>query len=277
MNETSLFRCPICSASLEKHEHTLVCGSGHSFDKAKEGYAHLLPSDKMRAKIPGDSKEMVAARRAFLDGGGYSVFADALKELTLSLLPNGGIMLDAGCGEGYYTRSVADAFEKRSVPLKTAAFDISKYAVKAAAKRGGRTIEYAVAGSFDIPVRDGCADAVLNIFSPMAQSEFARVLKNGGVLIFAVPSPHHLFALKQQLYEKPYLNETRSIQYEGFTLENRIEARSVITVEKEQIKNLFSMTPYYWKTPEHAAASLYSLDKLETEIGFDFVIYRKNM
>lgn len=271
----SLFSCPICRLSLEKRETALICGGGHSFDLAKEGYAHLLPSDKMRAKIPGDSKEMVAARRAFLDSGGYAIFAEALQKIMLTLLPNGGVMLDAGCGEGYYTRAVANAFSQNKKPLKTAAFDISKFAVKSAAKRGGNGIEYAVAGSFDIPVADGCADAVLNIFSPMAQAEFARVLKKGGVLVFAVPSPRHLFGLKQKLYEKPYLNETREAQYDGFILEDRIPARGEITVQNAQIKKLFSMTPYYWKTPQPAAEALYSLDSLTTEIGFDFVVYRR--
>ena len=59
------WRCPLCGAPLAG-DVTLKCPSGHCFDRAKEGYWHLLPVQNTRTKAPGDSKEMVAARRAFL-------------------------------------------------------------------------------------------------------------------------------------------------------------------------------------------------------------------
>ena len=74
------WQCPLCGGALSGDE-TLKCGKNHSFDRAKEGYWHLLPVQSMRTKAPGDSKEMVAARRAFLNAGYYGIFGEALGEL----------------------------------------------------------------------------------------------------------------------------------------------------------------------------------------------------
>ena len=61
--------CPICKSRLEQEERRFACKNGHSFDLAAAGYLHLLPSNRMRAKIPGDNKQMVQARRDFLSKG----------------------------------------------------------------------------------------------------------------------------------------------------------------------------------------------------------------
>ena len=75
--------CPVCGATLRADAAgTLRCAARHSFDRAKEGYWHLLPVQEMRSKTPGDSREMVAARRAFLAAGWYGVFSAALGKLT---------------------------------------------------------------------------------------------------------------------------------------------------------------------------------------------------
>ena len=76
------WQCPLCGEKLTG-DSTLKCTKGHCFDRAKEGYWHLLPVQSMRTKAPGDSKEMVAARRAFLNAGYYGIFGRALGELCL--------------------------------------------------------------------------------------------------------------------------------------------------------------------------------------------------
>lgn len=77
------WQCPLCGEPLTG-DTALKCGRNHSFDRAKEGYWHLLPVQSMRTKAPGDSKEMVAARRAFLNAGYYGIFGRALGELCLA-------------------------------------------------------------------------------------------------------------------------------------------------------------------------------------------------
>ena len=188
--------CPLCGAPFAG-ENALKCPSGHSFDRAKEGYWHLLPVQNTRTKAPGDSKEMVAARRAFLNGGYYGIFGQALGKLCLEYgqpaAPDAPLhLLDAGCGEGWYDRCIAKQFEEAGRPLELAGFDIAKPAVRLAAK-ALPSARYAVASSFHQPVRTGWADVLLNCFSPFAQEEFLRVLRPGGRLIYAVPGAEHLF------------------------------------------------------------------------------------
>ena len=163
--------CPLCGAPLAG-DNALKCPSGHSFDRAKEGYWHLLPVQNTRTKAPGDSREMVAARRAFLSAGYYGIFGQALGELCLEYgQPKAGKplrLLDAGCGEGWYDRCIAKQFEEAGRPLELAGFDIAKPAVRLAAK-ALPSARYAVASSFHQPVRTGWADVLLNCFSPFAQ------------------------------------------------------------------------------------------------------------
>lgn len=99
-----LFACPVCMCPLKKEEKRYLCPHGHSFDLAKEGYVHLLPANRMHAKLPGDGKEMLAARRRILDAGHYEPFSDCLNALVLELTDQAEkpVILDAGCGEGYW-------------------------------------------------------------------------------------------------------------------------------------------------------------------------------
>ena len=134
---------------------------------------------------------------------------------------------------------------------------------------------FCVGGSFCAPVRDGWADLLLNIFSPMAEAEFSRMLRPGGHLVYAVPTARHLFGLKEILYERPYENEVRQTEYDGFAFVKAVESAAVITLEGQSVQDLFAMTPYYWNTPADGAARLAECESLTTEIGFRFLVYQK--
>lgn len=270
------FVCPVCGGRLTDAGGAVRCPAGHSFDRAKEGYVNLLLVSRMHSKIPGDSKEMVAARNRFLNGGGYAPFAAELARLCAALArKKGGVLhiLDAGCGEGYYDGAICAELERQGLPFRLAGFDISKAAVRLAAKRKLPNAAFAVASSFAAPVESGWADVVLNIFSPFAGKEFRRCLAPGGRLIYAVPTAEHLMGLKDVLYDEPYENPCQQVDYPGFSPagETRVEDR--ITVEGQAIGDLFAMTPYYWKTPAEGSARLARLERLETPIGFRFLLY----
>ena len=269
-----IFCCPACGSALEREDRALRCANGHSYDIARQGYVHLLPVKQMHAKIPGDTKQMVDARRVFLSGGYYDAFRDKLAELTDKYLPENGVILDAGCGEGWYDRCIARQFEEAGRPLELAGFDIAKPAVRLAAK-ALPSARYAVASSFHQPVRTGWADVLLNCFSPFAQEEFLRVLRPGGRLIYAVPGAEHLFQMKAVLYEKPYKNPVQEVAYPGFRAIGEREVQGTITVPHDQLEALFAMTPYYWKTPRDGAARLAALPELTTDIAFRFLVFEK--
>ncbi len=261
-------RCPVCRGPLLLTGKALRCPKGHSFDLAREGYAYLLPIQKKHAAAPGDGKPMVRARRAFLRGGCYAPFMRSLASLCAAY-PHGHIV-DAGCGEGSYDRSLLDALPGTAL----IGFDLSKEAVRLAAKLAPEAA-FCVGGSFCAPVRDGWADQVVNVFSPMAPAEFARMLRPGGVLVYAVPTARHLYGLKEILYAAPYENEVRQTSYDGFTLLRSEEVTDTVTLRGETVGNLFAMTPYYWNTPAEGAARLAACESLTTEIGFRFLVYRK--
>ena len=268
-----IFVCPACKSRLKQAENAMVCENGHSFDLAKQGYVHLLMPNKMHSKIPGDNKQMVDSRRSFLESGFYGIFSRTLCEIVRKYMKNSqsSVILDAGCGEGYYTSQLRAGLPRAAI----SGFDISKFAVKAAAGKY-KGIDFAVASIFDIPVRDESCDCVVNVFAPIVEKEFARVLKKDGILVIAVPGERHLYELKEILYDKPYENEKKDTDYLGFEFVERISARDKIHLEnREMIWNLFSMTPYFWKTEISGSQRLKETEALSTEIHFDFLIYRK--
>lgn len=272
-----IYTCPKCRQGLTKTDSVFVCPDGHSYDRAKEGYVHLLPVQKMHSKVPGDSKEMVAARRNFLESGSYEAFRAKLSELVLEAVgeKNAPVLLDAGCGEGYYLRGVAEKLKENGKTPELYGFDISKFAVKAAAK-WQKDGDFSVASIFDIPVKDESVDCLINVFAPMVEGEFARVLKKDGVMIFAVPGVRHLFGLKEILYENPYENEYKETDYEGFSFVKRVSVSGELHLtDQAQIQNLFAMTPYYWKTPIEGSRALAAAEELHTEIEFHFLVYKK--
>ena len=273
-----LLCCPLCGGALTRQEHRAVCPQGHSFDVARQGYVHLLPVNKMHSKLPGDSREMVEGRRRFLEAGYYAPFRQELcRRAAACASPLGspageGLLLcDAGCGEGYYTAGLREALPQARV----CGFDISKLAVKAAAGKY-KSVEFGVASSFAIPLGKASVHLLTDVFSPLAAEEFARVVKPGGFFLYAVPGERHLYGLKELLYENPYENPHRETEYPGFRFVGRTAVRGEIRVPDSQTAvDLFTMTPYYWKTGPQAAQRLETVEGLSTEIGFDFLLYQR--
>lgn len=277
----SLFSCPICGDSLSRTGATYRCHSNHSFDISSEGYTYLLPANKKHSKMPGDDKTMVNARRAFLQQGYYAPLADALGTLTQALRSKyQDIMdftyLDSGCGEGYYTKTICDVLSASFRPFQAVGIDISKFAVRLAAKQLKDRGEFAVASVYHLPIADASIDLLTNIFSPLCIDEFSRVLKPGGHFVYVVPSALHLWELKEVLYQNPYENPVKVEEYPSFQWLRAIPVRGKISLaDSEQIMALLQMTPYAWKTPKQGIEALQRLTNLETQIGFDLHIYQK--
>lgn len=273
----SIFSCPVCGYGLETVGRTYKCVKNHCFDMAKSGYVNLLTSDRMNSKLPGDNKLMVRARRDFLSRGYYANLADSLSMLVCKYSGSDVALLDAGCGEGYYTEKVVGALAEKGVSLKAGGFDISKNAADFAAKSGNNGIEYSAASVFHIPASDSSIDVLLSVFSPFCADEFLRVLKKDGLLFMVIPDRRHLWELKCVLYEKPYENQVKDYALDGFDLveaadvpENRIFLET-----QEDIASLFTMTPYYYNTKPEDKQKLEKLDTLETTTEFKVLIYRK--
>ena len=271
----SLFICPICSAPLTRDQAAYRCKNGHSYDIAKEGHTHLLPVNRKNSKTPGDDKGMASARQAFLSKDYYAPLKNELCKLAVSLTPTIPAVLDTGCGEGYYTAAIYRALCNAGKTPRMAGTDISKFILRLAAKRE-KSIEFAVASSYHLPIGYDSIDLLLNCFSPLALDEFSRVLHRGGHFLYVVPSEKHLWELKQVLYDDPYPNEVKETPYDGFRYVDIHHVESAIRLtSQEDIHALFQMTPYYWKTPRSGTERLAQLTELDTRISFDIHVFEK--
>ncbi len=268
----NFLKCPICAASMTQTEDGKVCRCmgqrTHCFDFAKSGHIHLGGPHAG----DGDTKEAVLSRRSFLDAGYYEQLSDKINQILDSL---GAVtVLDAGCGEGYYTNRMATA--DRAV----LGIDLSRAGIDYAARRAKQTgtgAAFAVASIFELPVQNGSLDAITNIFAPCAEAEFCRALKAGGHLLLVGAGEKHLMGLKKQLYENPYQNLGRADLPQKMTAVARHRIQAKITVKgREMIQALFSMTPYYWRTSQKDKAKLETIEELTTEIDFDLFVYRKD-
>ncbi len=269
------FICPVCKGELFDAGKSLKCSLGHCFDISKFGYVNLLMSSKSSAKHHGDDRLMVRARRDFLDKGYYSFLCEKLCEICGSYLDSNSVVLDAGCGECYYSSAILKSLSGKVSDVAMLGIDISKDALEFAFKRKSG-VSCAVGSVFNLPVADSSVDCVLNVFSPEAFSEYNRVLRTGGLFIRVIPLEYHLFSLKKAVYDYPYINDIPDVAIDGFALVDEIRIANEITVSSnEDIQNLFKMTPYYYKTGKSDQQKLESIDSLVTVAEFGIRIYRK--
>lgn len=232
---------------------------------------NLLSVKQKHAKLPGDNPEMIRARRDFLNHDYYQHLQNALCEAVKRYLPSGGILLDAGCGEGYYTKAICHTLENSSCY----GVDISKTAADFAARADKQT-RYAVGSVFHLPVMDNSCDMLVSVFAPYCGNEFLRVLKSKAYLIMVIPSALHLWELKQAVYDQPYQNQVKDYPLDGFIFQEKIACEKSITLDHAQdIQNLFQMTPYAYRTGAIERERLQQLQHLDVQTAFEILIYQK--
>ena len=242
--------CPICGKELNPMEKSFVCPDRHSFDVARQGYINLLTVQRKHSLAPGDTREQVLSRRAFLEAGYYAPIARTLVETARKYGVSGEI-LDVGCGEGYYSARLADAL---GLPLT--GLDISKEAVRCAAAKY-KNHQWLCATAAHIPVTDGAAGLVTSLFALTLPEEFNRVLEKDGLYFQVLAAEDHLLGLKSIIYEELHHKEKDTVpELPGFRRLESIPIRFDFTVEGEQVRNLFSMTPHVFRIGKTGAARL---------------------
>lgn len=266
----SLFCCPKCKGSFTATKECYRCENGHVYDRAASGYVNLLPPG---GKQHGDDRVMLRARREFLESGGYEPLRDAIVKTVLALsLDKTAVMLDAGCGEGYYTEAVCRA----KSDIRVYGVDVSKDAVKMCDHRH-MTADFAAASVYALPVSDNSCDLILSVFAPFAKEEFYRVLKSDGYLISVIPDEKHLYGLKSVLYDIPYENKLAPYEVDGFEFLGVQKVSFTLHMDtKGKIMSLYRMTPYCYRTGITGQQRIEKLDSLETEAEFQILLYRKS-
>ncbi|MGH3761398.1 putative RNA methyltransferase [Actinophytocola sp.] len=181
--------CPHCGGGLTASRTAVRCATGHGFDVARQGYVNLLSG---RASVGGDSADMVASRAAFLDAGHYAPIARAVAGAAGDA---GGCVADVGAGTGHHLAAVLDAVPDR-VGL---ALEISKPALRRAARAHPHIGAVGCDVWGTLPVRTGTISVALNVFAPRNPAELGRILAPDGVLVVVSPTTEHLAGLVADL------------------------------------------------------------------------------
>jgi len=256
----SVLACPVCRGGLDDLDgRTFGCGGGHRFDRARDGSVDLLRPGRPRRET-GDDAGMVGARRSFLDRGRYDVLTEGLRAIVGRLRP--ATVLDVGCGEGTITAAlVGDGRE-------VVAFDLSKPAVRLAARRLGPAATCCVAGLTEMPAVDRSCDLVTSVMSPTSEAEFLRVARPGGHVVVVSPGPDHLDGLRRLLYAD-YRQHDGEVPLAGslpVAGVERLRAEQVLGDEEAEL--VWAMTPYRWNAPLEGVERLRAATTLALTVDF---------
>ncbi|HSX03094.1 MAG TPA: methyltransferase domain-containing protein [Candidatus Saccharimonadia bacterium] len=260
--------CPNCHQPLETEAGALVCANRHSFDVAREGYVNLL-TGRQKAGHKGDTPEMLAARRRFLEAGFYEPLRQRLAERVAAWVPQ--TVAEIGCGEGYYLGGVTEALPQ----VRCFGTDIAKAGVRLAAKRYPRAA-WAVADTNRlVPLSDASADVLLDVFAPRNAAEFARVLRPTGHLLVVIPAPEHLAELRQIQpllaiqADKRQAVETAMAGH--FTLESAETITVPLRLDGATVAGLVAMTPNAWFLTDSQKQVLTSSTDLAVTAAFELL------
>ncbi|ALB63068.1 Ribosomal RNA large subunit methyltransferase A [Cronobacter condimenti 1330] len=269
------FICPLCHLPLQAQAKSFRCASNHQFDIAKEGYVNLLPVQHKRSRDPGDSSEMMQARRAFLDAGHYAQLRTNTAQLLAENVPEtGATLLDIGCGEGYYTSAFAALTASRNG--QSWGLDVSRSAIRFAAKRYA-DISFCVASSHRLPFPDAFFDAVVRIYAPCKAEELARVVKPGGVLVTVTPGPRHLIEMKGLIYDEVRLHAPNQEQLPGFSLAEEQALGYEMRLNGEEATTLLQMTPFAWRARPEVWQMLREQTAFKCETDFCLRLWRRDV
>ena len=246
---------------------SLVCSHGHTFDRAREGYYNLLAVQHKASRDPGDTAAMVAARRRILDAGLYAPVANAVARVVheqADATPADRLftLLDAGCGEGTYLRALNTAKPLRA-PYASAGIDISKWAVRAAAKRDP-TCLWAVASNKQLPFAAGSIDFIMSLFGFPVWTTFAALQPVGGHVLLVNPGPDHLIELRSIIYpslKQPAPRAQRDQPSYRSVMTDRV-CFPIHLASREQIADLLTMTPHDHRATQAGRDALSAYDTL---------------
>jgi 23S rRNA (guanine745-N1)-methyltransferase len=244
-----------CGMPLVREQRRLVCARGHSFDVARSGYINLLQPQDRRSKQPGDTAAAVRARRRLHDRGVTEPLLRGIAELVAARPSD--IVLDAGCGDGFYLGSLA-----RETGFEAHGIDISTPAIDAAARRYPGCEWIATNADRFVPYADHSFSIVLSITARMNAPEFQRVLRPDGKLLVAVPAPDDLIELRGAGRDRA-VRTVETFASNHFVLADRRRVTTAADLDAESVHDLLlSIYRPMRKQPAGAMRVTFSLDLL---------------
>ena len=285
----SILSCPVCETGLHRIEKCYQCVNGHLYDVSREGYVNLLLANQKASKLPGDSREMLQSRRRFLESEHFHILSDTLNQLTTqqleqshSISPKPTVILEAGCGEGYYLGELQQflTLAQPTFAVDYWGLDIAKDAVRMAAQRY-KQINFLVASTRrKIPVADHSVDLLLTIFAPRNLVEYQRIMTANGIVMIVIPGKNHLRQLRTILMiperESAKQDEVIAEFQNDFALEQVENLNDTIELDNKALLDLVKMTPNYWHITPDTWERLKSIEYFETQIEFLILIFHRN-
>jgi len=251
--------CPIDGLALDA-ENSFRCPSAHTYDLSKDGYINLLPVQFKPSADPGDSRSMVSARRSVMQSGLFEPVSCRVCDLVegaLLTIADGALIVDAGCGEGYYTHQIqkrlttqcssGSSSSAQFGPGSILGVDISKWAIRAAARQY-RDLSWAVANNKRLPIVRGSVGLITSLFGFECWNEWATQQTKDQQVLVVSAGPTHLLEIRELIYEtvaihdSPLFPEARlagysQIHHESFTCQRPITEPSLLT-------KVVAMTPH---------------------------------
>ena len=260
--------CPKCHQPLFQEGNSYKCKNNHCYDIARSKYINLLLNPDKSTNNPGDSKESLRARKAFLNQGYYDGILSQVVTYIKDHYHDNMHILDLGCGEGYYTNGL-----KKQLPESTIyGLDISKEAILMASKYN-KEVCWIVGNSKNIPILDHSLDVICALFTVVNHQELKRCLKENGYIIHITANRNHLIELKHLIYDEIKEKADTFIRLPFKTIHSYDYKELLHIRNREDSLNLLKMTPHYYHIKKEKRSILDTLDTLDVTIDIKITIY----
>ncbi len=266
-------RCTVrkCSHTLVQFQDGLSCAAGHHFDQAKEGYWNLTQPQDKKSSNPGDTRDAVLARHRWLKRGHAAGLIKALKSWIPDSGPNMRI-LDLGCGDGSFGPALF-----RDQATDFCGIDLSKPAIKLAAKRWPEATWVLANADRGLPVADSSVNCVVSLFGRRPVAEIRRVLIPNGCYIVAVPGEDDLIELREHV-QKEGKRRSRvdaiieEMNVNGLPCVEQVQWQTQIEIGPDEIADALAMTYRAGRWSEQSRVA--SIEATKVTLAADLMQFR---
>lgn len=241
----------------------LGCGEGHHTCNIAKKLSSMTGSDVLALGF--DASKYAAERASKLSRSLSMMSADGI----------GGIPTDElRCVTGSVERSEANTTSDRMI-CKTLLTDCTRTKEQPLSSLPGKSLAYFMpANIFSLPLYEKCADTVLSMFAPISVEESCRVLKKNGVLLVISSGRDHLSEMRKLIYDDVHFSDEPPLVPKDFREDARESLKYKINLKSvDEIRSLFVMTPFYYKTTEEGYNRLMSNSSLEVTVHVNFSIF----
>lgn len=263
--------CPKCHKALIQVNNSYICSNRHCYDIAKSKYINLLLNPDKASSNPGDSKESLQARKAYLNKGYYDSIANTVIDTIRKYShEQENHILDLGCGEGYYTQKFKNDLGNEHMFY---GLDISKEAINMATKYT-KDIYWLVGNSKNIPLVDYSMDFIVALFTVVNQAELARVIKKDGYIIHVTANPNHLIEIKHLIYDEIKVKSDKYIRLDFTAIDSFDFVQNISIANHEDAIHLLKMTPHYYHIKKEKRHVLDTLENMNITIDIKVTVYQ---